>query len=178
VGFAQGIGDASNPAGPPSEVTASLTQYRLAFGYNFLLKNEFFGPKITFDLGIQNYRMFIDSTSNNGLTTLEYRSVPIGLGGYLPIDEAGLWALQAKAYFHLFPSLKESPFSSGGNPNNTINQFLFNLEYKMTARFHLKGGLELLALSTNFSGPGQRPTPATSTSHRFTFATFGIDYLF
>jgi len=176
--FAQGIGEGSNPLGSPSEISYSLTQYQFSFGYNFMLKDDFFGPKLTLDVGLANYRMFIDTVSQLGFTTLEYRSVPIGLGGYVPIDPKGEWGLSAKAYFHLFPGLKESPFSSGGAPNNTINQFLFLVEKKMSARLKFKMGLEFLLLSTNFSGAGERPVPATNLSHRFTFFTTGIDYQF
>lgn len=176
--FSQGIGQASNPLGSPSEISSSLTQYQLAFGYNFMLKDDFFGPKLTVDVGLGNYRMFMDTVSQLGFTTLEYRSVPIGLGGYVPIDPKGEWGLSAKAYFHLFPSLKESPFSSGGGPDNTINQFLFHVEKKMSARLKFKMGLEFLLLSTNFNGAGERVTPATNLSHRFTFFTTGIDYMF
>jgi hypothetical protein len=176
--FSQGVGDASNPVGPPDTISSSLTQYRLAFGYNFMLRDEFFGPKFTIDIGLSNYRMYMDTVTQLGFTTLEYRSMPIGLGGYVPIDDSGNWAISGKAYFHLFPSLRESPFSSGANPNNSINQFLFNVEHKLSSRLRLKMGLEFLVLSTGFSGQGERTPPASNLSHRFTFFTTGIDYLF
>lgn len=176
--FAQGIGQSDNPGGGTSEVSASLTQYRLSFGYNFILRNEFFGPKLTFDLGFSNYRMFIDTTSNSGFTTLQYRSLPIGIGGYVPINNSRTWAIGGKAYFHFFPRLNETPFSSGGNPESTINEFKFYAENKISQRLRWRIGLEFLLLSTTYSGQGGRTTPANNLSHRYTLLNTGIDYLF
>lgn len=176
--FAQGIGQSENPTGNPSEVSNSLTQYRLSFGYNFILKDEFFGPKLTFDLGFSSYRMFVDTTSNQGFTTLQYRSLPLGIGGYVPINPSKSWAIGGKAYFHLFPSLKETPFSSGGDPKNNINNFLFYAENKISQRLRWTVGIDFLLLSTTYSGQGGRITPASNSSHRFTMLTTGIDYLF
>ncbi len=176
--FAQGIGQSTNPSGSPSEISNSLSQYRLSFGYNFILKNEFFGPKITFDLGFNSYRMFVDTTSNQGFTTLEYQSVPFGIGGYVPVNPSGTWAIGGKAYFHMFPRLRESPFSSANSNDNSINHFLFYAENKISERLRLNIGLEFLLLSTTFSGQGDRVTPASNSSHRFTLLNTSIDYLF
>lgn len=174
--FAQGIGQSKDPNG--QNVSNSLTQYRLSFGYNFILRNEFFGPKLTFDLGFSGYQMFVDTNSNTGFTTLQYRSIPIGVGGYVPINPSRTWAIGGKAYFHMFPRLKEQPFSSGGDPTSNINHFLFYAENKISQRLRLKFGLEFLLLSTSFSSGGGRPIPARNLSHRFTLLNTGIHYLF
>lgn len=177
--FAQGIGQSSNPSGG-NDLSSSLTQYRLSFGYNLLLRNDFFGPKLSFDLGLAGYRMFVDSTNPaTGFTTLSYRSVPIGIGGFTKISKSGNWGVGGKAYFHLFPSLTETPISSGDS-SNTINEFHIYAENKFTQRLRLKFGLEFMILSSNFSGGGGRTStsPANSSSHRYTMLTTGIDYLF
>lgn len=176
--FAQGIGQSNNPSGGPSELSNSLTQYRMSVGYNFMLMNEFFGPKVTFDLGINNYKMYVDTTSNQGLTTMEYSSIPFGIGGYIPIDKQQNWALGGKAYFHLFPRLRETPFSSASGSDNTINHFHFFAERKWGARLRLNFGLEFLMLTTNFSGQGDRVDTANNSSQRFTLFNTSIDYLF
>ncbi len=176
--FAQGIGQSNNPGGSPSEISNSLTQYRLSVGYNFILRDEFFGPKLTLDIGFNSYRMFVDTTSNSGFTTLQYRSMPIGIGGYVPINNTRTWAIGGKAYFHMFPSLTETPFSSGGSSDNTINDFMFYAENKISQRLRWKIGLEFLLLSTSYSGQGGRTVPANNLSHRFTMLSTGIDYLF
>jgi hypothetical protein len=176
--IAQGIGSSANPAGNPPEVSNSLSQYRLSFGYNFILRNEFFGPKLSFDIGLNSYRMFIDSNSGAGFTTLQYRSVPIGIGGHVPINKQKTWAIGGKAYFHLFPSLRETPFTSGGDADNTINHFTFYAENKISESLRWKFGLDFMILSTSFSAVGDRATPATNLSHRFTMLSTGVDYLF
>ena len=175
--FAQGIGEGKDPTSG-QDISQSLTQYRFSFGYNFILRNEFFGPKLSLDIGFSSSRMFVDTTSNNGFTTMEYRSLPIGIGGYVPINKSRSWAIGGKAYFHFFPSLTETPFSSGGDSENTINHFLFYAENKLSQRLRWKIGLEFLLLSSSFSGVGGRTTPANNSSHRFTMLTTGVDYLF
>ena len=177
--FAQGIGDSSNPTGgSPSKLSNSLTQYRLAFGYNFILRNEFFGPKLSIDLGFNGYQMFVDSSSNQGFTSLDYTSVPIGIGGYVPINPSRSWAIGGKAYFHMFPRLRESPLSSGAGSSNNINQFFFYAENKLSQRLRFNIGLEFLLLSSTFSGTGDRTVPANNLSHRYTMLSTGIDYMF
>ncbi len=176
--FSQGIGSSVNPTGNPPEVSNSMTHYRMSFGYNFILRDEFFGPKFNVDIGFSSYRMFVDSAGASGFTTLQYRSMPIGIGGYVPINKTRTWAIGGTAYFHLFPSLNETPISSGGDPNNNINHFLFFAENKISQRLRWKIGMEFMILSTNFSGPGSRTLPATDLSHRFTLLSTGIDYLF
>ena len=175
--FAQGIGSGTDPTSG-QEISQSLTQYRFSFGYNFILRDEFFGPKLSLDIGFSSYRMFIDTTSNTGYTTMEYRSLPIGIGGYVPINARRTWAIGGKAYFHFFPSLTETPFSSAGESDNTINHFLFYAENKISQRLRWKVGLEFLLLSSSFSGQGGRATPASNSSHRFTLLTTGVDYMF
>ena len=175
--FAQGVGSSKDPSNG-QDLSNSLTRYRLSFGYNFILRNEFFGPKLSFDIGFSGYRMFVDSTGTSGFTTLQYRSMPIGIGGHVPINKSRTWAIGGKAYFHFFPSLTETPFSSGSDPDNSINEFLFYAENKISQRLRLKLGLEFLILSSSFSGPGSRPVSANNMSHRFTTVTTGIDYLF
>ena len=175
--IAQGIGSSQNPTGSPSEISNSLSQYRFTFGYNFLLKNEFFGPKLSMEAGFNDYRMFIDGSSSNGFTSLQYRTFVVAVGGLVPVMPDHSWSVGGKVHFHFFSSLKETPVSSG-TPNNSINQFSLFAENKLSERLRFNFGLELHLFSTSFSGGGNRTTPASNLSHRFIMATTGIDYLF
>ena len=176
--IAQGIGSSDNPTGSsPNELSNSLSQYRFTFGYNFLLRNEFFGPKLSIEAGLNDYRMFIDGSSSSGFTSLQYRTFVVAIGGLVPVTPDKKWSMGGKVHFHFFSSLKETPVNSGDD-NNTINQFSIFAENKLSERLRFNVGLEFHLLSTNFSGNGARTIPASNLSHRFFMATTGIDYMF
>ncbi|MCB0377152.1 MAG: hypothetical protein KDD33_01540 [Bdellovibrionales bacterium] len=176
--YGQGIGTSKNPSGgTPSELSNSMSQYRVSVGYNLILRNEFFGPKFFADIGFANYSMYVDSTAGQGFTSVDYRSVAIGLGGYTPINLAKTWGFGGKIYFHAFPRLNEKPFSSGSSDNN-INQFQFFADYKLSQRLRWTFNLDFLLLSSSFKGAGDRTIPANSMSHRHMGLATGVDYLF
>jgi len=177
--MSQGLASSSNPnGGTPSSLSLTLSQYRMSVGYNFLLKNNFFGPKFSVDLGVSHYQMFVDNTTPLSFTTLAYTSFPLGVGAYVPVTNSQKWAIEGKVYFHLFPSLRETPFNSG-DASNTVNQLLFYGIHKWSERLRLKGGLEALILSTSFSGTGSRPDgPGRNLSQRHLMLLLGCDYLF
>ena len=181
VELAQGIGSSQNPVGG-QDLSQSLSQYRVSFGYNFLLRNDFFGPKISVDLGVSSYRMFVDSTTPVIFTTLNYTSLPFGVGGYVPVTKNGKWGIGGRVYFHMFPRLRESPVSSGDSSESSFNQIIFFAQHKYSERIRLNFGVEAMILSTSFSGAGSRDPattgPAQNLSHRHILLTSGIDYLF
>ena len=104
--------------------------------------------------------------------------MPFGIGGYVPVTRNKKWGIGGKAFFHMFPRLKEDPYS-GGDDNNTINQILFYGLYKWSQRLQIQFGIESLIFSTEFSGQGNRPDgPAQNMSQRHITGLLGCEYLF
>ena len=178
----QGVISTSNPraGSTPSTLNDSLSYYSLAVGYNFLLRNDFFGPKIRLDFGIMSYRMFVDSSQPESFTTVNYSGILIGITGVLPIDNRGNLLLGASFNLVLMPKLQEQPEASGGGQTNNVNSFAIFMEKKLRENIKLVGSLDFLLGSTSFSGVGDRAGGeyATSLSQRLTTANFGIAYLF
>ena len=174
--FAQGQGSSEDPEG--SHFSHSLTQYRLSLGYHFLLKKDFFGPKLTVNLGFSSYKMFVDDSNTKGLTTVLYQSLPLGVGGHLPINASKTWAIGGRVYFHLFPDLVETPQASGNSPSNTINQFNVYAENRLSEKLSWRMGLEQLLLSTSFSSGERGPRPASTISQSLTMFSTGFEYWF
>ena len=109
---------------------------------------------------------------------MSYTSFPFGVGGYVPVTKNKKWGIGGAAYFHLFPSLKETPFS-GGEANNTINHILVYGLHKWSQRLQIKFGLESLIFASEFTGQGNRPDGAArNLSQRHITGLLGCEYLF
>jgi hypothetical protein len=150
----------------------------LAVAYNFLLRGDFFGPKIQLIAGFSRYNAFVDSSAPLGLTSTSYNGFLAGLRGELPVGDDAVWTVGAGLEFFLRTTLNESPSSSGADNKSTINSFQIYGNRKLTSRIRATGMLELEQYSTTFSGDGTRPERATSSSQRLTTLYGGIEYLF
>jgi hypothetical protein len=140
-----------------------MSRYSLEVGYNFLLRDDFFGPKIQVSGGFATYRMYVDDSQPEALTTTTFSGLLLGLGGSFPISEEKLWFIGGKLNLFLLPTLTESPHTSGSSSN-----------------LRATGGLDFSLYSATFTGSGTRPAgdSATSISQRHTVITGGINYMF
>lgn len=176
----QGVLSATNPrsGSTPKDLNISLSRYALYAAYNFLLKGDFFGPKIQVLAGFSRYNAFIDSSAPLGLTSTSYNGFSLGLRGELPLSDEGLWTIGAGLEFFLRTTLNESPGSSGGDNKSTINSFQLFGSRKLSSRIRANGMLDFEQYSTSFSGDGSRGERASSSSQRLTTLFGGIEYLF
>lgn len=182
----QGVISTSNPrsGSSPGNLNHALSKYSLQLGYNFLLRDDFFGPKIQISGGFGTYRMFVDDSQPQALTTTTFNGFIVGLGGSFPVDEKKIWYAGGRLNLYLMPSLSESPNTSGGSPKVTINDFSLFAEKKIAENLKATGSLDFSLYSASFSGAGTRtgpggvPETATSLSQRHTSASGGIVYMF
>lgn len=159
----------------PGKLNMSLGQYGVNLGYNFLLTENFFGPKLQLGVGYLNTNFTIDDSNPTAFTTMKYGGLLFSLAGQFPLSDEIPMELGAKFDFFMNPSLSENK-KSGSSASNQINSFSFFVDYKLRPRFKVRGELLLENYSTNFSGTGERT--ATSTSHRMTTIMGGVEYLF
>lgn len=170
----------SNPmsGSKPSNLNVSLGSYSVHFGYNLLLKNEFFGPKFQLLFGMGSQRTFVDSSTPIGLTSTNQGGVSLGLRGSYPLSDSSPYAAGAELFFYLSPSLAESPGRSGSARNPSINQFGAFLEYKVKERMRFKGLLGFEMVTANFRGNSDADEDAESISQRLTLLSGGVEFLF
>ncbi len=161
----------------PGKLNVAMGQYAVNFGYNFLLTSDYFGPKLQVGAGYMNTNFSADDSTPTAFTTMRYGGLLLSLAGQFPVSEDIPVDIGGKFDFFLNPSLSESK-SSGSSSSNKINSFSFFVDYKMKTRFKIRGELMLENYSSDFSGTGQRATPASSTSHRMTTLMGGVQYLF
>lgn len=161
----------------PGKLSVGLGQYAVNFGYNFLLTNDFFGPKIQLGAGYINTNFSVDDSTPTAYTSMKYGGLALSLGGQFPLSEEIPFDIGAKMDFYLNSSLNENK-SSGGSSSNKINSFSFFGDYKVRTRFKIRGEILLETYNSDFSGPGNRTESASSISHKMTTFMGGIQYLF
>ncbi|MBY0314110.1 MAG: porin family protein [Bdellovibrionales bacterium] len=180
VGIQQGTASSKNPVagGSPGDLTTSYGQYTFDLGYNLLLKDDFWDSKLFFALGIYNFRLSVDNSNPVGLTSLEYKSLRLTLGGKTPVDDANRFYAGAMLYWYLNPSMNEDPVSSGSEKSRIVH-FNFSGDYRYSERVWINSGIDFKTLTTNFSGTGTRPgSPGQKATNRFTQLNLGITYMF
>ena len=176
--------DNPRPSSTPGTLNESLSRYSMQGEYNFLLRDDFFGPKMQLGAGFSQYRVFVQGSNPTALTTDTYNGFFATLGGSFPIADDKIWSLGARINIYLFPTLNESPVSSGGSPKTSIDEFSLFVEKKIAENLRLTGGIDFALYSTSFSGAGTRvdgsgnPETADSLSQRSVSLTGGISYLF
>ncbi|WP_373998641.1 hypothetical protein [Bdellovibrio bacteriovorus] len=161
----------------PGSLNMSMGQYGVNFGYNFLLTNDFFGPKLQIAGGYTNTNFSVDDSTPTAFTTMKYGGFALSVAGQFPLSEELPIDIGGKLDFYLNPSLSENK-TSGASSDNKINSFSFFVDYKLKTRFKIRGELLLENYTSDFTGTGQRTDPATSTSHKMTTLMGGVQYLF
>lgn len=180
AGFKQGIIPIDNPraGAAPNKLNQSLTKYEFMFGYNFRFGSNVWGPTVEALLGYMNYRLYVDNSTPEAYTTMNYSGVKAGIQGYFPVSRDGLWSAGAEIFMVFQPNLSETPVSSGASNTTTINMFGLTASRKL--RENLKGvaKLEFEQYASSFSGDGTRTNDATSSSQRHTTLSAGVYYMF
>jgi hypothetical protein len=183
----QGVMSTSNPrsGASPSDLNHSYSRYELEVGYNFLLKDDFFGPKIQIDAGLASASMKVDDSNPRGLTSTAFSGLLVGVVGTFPLDDSKQWMIGGKFNLFLFPKLSESPVTSGGDPKANINDFSIFAQKKLSENLRAVGSLDFSLYSASYSGAGNRydssgtvPEVATSLSQRHTVLSGGVVYMF
>lgn len=170
--------DNNLPSSSPGKLNMSLSQYSVNGGYNFLLTNDFFGPRIRLNAGFSSTDFKVDDSTPTAFTSMKYSGLLLGLEGQFPLSDQLPIDLGGKFDLYINPNLSEST-SSGNSSDTKINAFSFFMDYRLKTRFKIRGELLFENYSTDFSGPGQRiSNSASSISHKMTTLMGGIQYLF
>ncbi len=183
----QGVLSTPNPrqGSSPSDLNHAFSRYSLIVGYNFLLRDDFFGPKIQVDFGLASARMYVDDSKPRSLTTTTFSGAVLGVMGSFPVTDDKIWYAGGKFNLSLFPKVSETPVTSGGDAKASINDFSLFIQRKLGENIRATGSLDFSLYSVNYSGDADRTDPvtglpesATSLSQRHTIFSGGIVYMF
>jgi hypothetical protein len=162
----------------PGHINLSATEASLQFGYNFLIADDFYGPKFQLSAGLTQFNTHLDDSTPEAYTSMKWGGLGIGLGGSFPIASDVPVTLGAKLNYYLSTSLSESPDDSGSSSSPSITQFSVYGTYRYTPRMNLRADILYDLYSSSFSGTGSRTPAATSASHTITTLAGGVEFLF
>jgi hypothetical protein len=169
----------SQAGSSPSKLNATTSWYDLNGGYKFLLQDDFWGPQINMHLGFNRYSLYVDTSSPVTFTSTAYSGIYVGLGGLMPLTSDRTYWLTVNFDRMLFPTLTESPLTSGGSANPTMTSFAIGCGYRMNIKFVIFAALHFDFYGTTYSGAGSLPSDqALSASQQITSLLSGIEYLF
>lgn len=161
----------------PSSLNMSMSQYGINVGFNLLMTNDFFGPKLQVGAGYLNANFNIDDSSPTAFTSMRYGGLFVRLAGHFPLAENIPMEFGGKLDYFINASVSEN-ITSGSSNSNNLSNFSFYGKYRTKTREYIFGELIFEGYSSSFSGAGQRTDPATSSSHKMTTLLLGVQYLF
>jgi hypothetical protein len=164
----------------PSNLNFALNKYGMLIGYNFLIRDDFFGPKITLLAGFTQFATYVDNADPVTFVSTSYRGFDMGIRGSFPIDPEKVWKLGAKFNIVFSPSLSESPYRLGDSSTNQMTTYAIFASKRVGQRLELTGSLDFELYSSSYSGAGTMPSgeSGVNASHRITLFNGGISYLF
>jgi hypothetical protein len=180
AGLSQYILSVPNPYAnsSPSPLSISAAKTSLQLGYNFLLQEDFFGPKFQTFFGLSQFSSTIDTSLPTAFTSMNFSGIALGIGGSLPVAEEVPLTMGARLTYFLNPTVGESPVKSGESASASMTNFSVYGSYRYTEHMNLKAELVYDLFSASFSGQGSRSDIATSASHSLTTLAAGVEYLF
>lgn len=164
----------------PNKLNVSTNQYSLLAGYNFLVADQFFGPKLQLLAGYSKMSSVIDQSTPVAFTNASYGGLELGVGGSFPLALESKLPVSIGARLELFflnPTLEETPVTSG-SATNTVTSFNAFCEYRYSQRMNVKGMVLYDSFSSSLTGSGSRTESASSISHTMTTFAGGIEFLF
>lgn len=165
-------------ASTPEKISISTLETSLQGGYNFLLEDQFWGPKFQFLIGYSQMKSTVDTSTPTAYTSLSFGGLALGVAGSMPLSDDSLYSMGARMMYYLSPTVDESPVTSGSSSSAKITSFSVFGNYRYQPNFQIKGELLYDLYSASFSGVGTRANTASSASHTLATLAFGIEYLF
>lgn len=156
----------------PGDLNATLSQYNVHLGYNLLLTDDYFGPKMNFGIGFIDSNFQIDKSNPSAYSSSKYGGLALKIGGSFPIDEEIPFDIGANLDLYININSNESP-GRGGTTSNAL-AYSFFTEYKMKTRVRLKGELQFENYSMDVSSGGD----TLESSQQLVSLWFGLKYLF
>lgn len=160
----------------PGSLNLAMSSYGVSLGYNLLLTDDYFGPKMQIAGGYTTTKFTVDKSQPLAFSSMEYSGLHLSISGQFPLSPELPIDIGGKLDFYINPSLSENV--SSGSSSNQMNTFSFFMDYRMQTRFKIRGELMFENYSSDFSGTTSRNPQPDSASHGVSSLLLGIQYLF
>lgn len=161
----------------PNKINMSVSKYDITGDYNFLLSNDFFGPKIQLGAGLGKFSARADQTSPQLFSNMEFGGMLVNFVFTTPLSDQTPWDIGARFKYFWSPKVSES-LSSGSAKSVSANDFSFLTGYRVRKNFRYVGEFNIEYYNADFDGNGDRTDPASTIGHRVTTITVGLEYMF
>ncbi len=181
LGLNQGSAQVKNPlsGSTPENINFSLQGIKVAAGYDFTLSQSVYGPRLQAMLGYSQFSAKATESAPTSFTSTSYSGLCFGVTGYIPWDEIeSKWGYGAELWYHLLPSVSETPVTSGTSSTTQIIELSGSTLYRWRPNLYWIGKLSMDSLSTSFSGTGTRTQSASAADLSWVRVNGGIEYLF
>lgn len=164
-------------ASTPDKLNMSTTRYDLAFGRNFLLSPDFFGPRLLLSLGYSQFTSRADESTPILFSNMSYGGMRIGFDFNTPLSDDLPFEVGGRFRYFLWPTVSESK-SSGYVDSISMNEFAFTAGYRTRQRFRYLAEMVFYYENADFSGTGDRAASVNNIAQRSTVLSLGLEYLF
>ncbi len=161
----------------PGRVTSNVNALRAAIGYRFRFLSPDYGPEISFKAGYARQQFQMDATNQPlSLGTTTYSGLLLGGSLRFPVVKSLGLAFDFNAL--LFPSVSESPVTSGSSTRVSGIDFSAGAYYNLAADLDIAIKAVFQSYSADFDGTGNRSVPLLSSSQSSRAIVFGVSKYF
>lgn len=180
ISLDQGGARMNNPidGSTPSKLNFALSKYNFLIGYNFLLNQDFFGPKIQLLGGLSSFTSNTDDSAPTAFTTMSYSGYALGVRINYPLPEHSRWSFGAETFYSLMPRSSEIPVTSGDVDDTKILNFCGFSGYRLEPNTSVITKISYDSFTTRFSGTGTRTESASESTHAWTRLAMGLEFLY
>ena len=145
---------ADTPVSQTGGVSGSVFSYKVNGGYSFLFSEKLNSPRGWVKLGYRSsaYSLPVSSGLNSEQTgPLKLDTVFLGVGGDFPIENR--WGIVTDLNYRLFTLVNQS-WLADSTLGASEFQFFLGGYYQLTPRLRIRGGLDFMVSSVDFSTSG------------------------
>jgi len=132
-----------------ADVTATLTQFKAAFGYMYHMTANFFGPKAFGRIGYHSTSFDLPNTATEATSPVKFSSLTLGIGGDLPIRAD--YGMQLSVDVGLFASgTEEGEYYGTDTGATSVDVFLGGYAW-LKPKLKLRLGFDFKSHSMDFT---------------------------
>lgn len=161
----------------PGSLSYWYSFYHLSGGYNFLFSDDFWGPKLSVQLGYATYQTHVTDSTPTAFTSTETDGVNLKITGAFHFNPNLPYEIGAYVNWLLKTNFSEKPVSSG-SASTRVNSFSFYGSYIVSPSLRYRLDLSFGQIQADFNGVGSRSSAVGSTTIGVNSQTFGIEYFF